>query len=495
VSVRVLLAAAPPAVALLLLLARVGPVWAAGAALLSGSAIAAIAFPAPPGAVAGAEREVLLTALEVVLIVLGGVWLSAIMGVSGAQRELAGWLGRMCRSPARSVLLIVLGITPFAESVTGFGVGVMVAVPLLRRLDFPPSRAAVLSLLGLVIVPWGALAPGTLVNARLSGVSFHDLGVESALLSLPVFLIAGAAALLIAVGGREAARTAPELVAVAGALWVGVLMVNLVVGTPLAGALGSLPAIAVALLLARVRDRARPVTTGATRRALLPYAVLIGSLLAARGLVALAGGEQAAGWWGRLIESPATALILTCLLAPALLGRPEAARPAVLGAAVRRWWPVAVTTLLFLVLGGLMAATAMSASLATAATGLGPGYLLLAPWIGGLGGFLTGSNTGANAMFAAAQADAARLLGDPALRLAAIQNVSASLTTMASPSRVALAVGLLPDREDAAPAGRPGAPIPDSPREATPVDKVLRPLLAVDAVILAVLSLVAIAIR
>ena len=492
---RALLAAVPPAVALLLLLARAGPMGAAGAALLSGSAIAALAFPTPVAVVAEVEGQVSLTALEVVLIVLGGIWLSVVMGASGAQRELAGWLSQMCRSPARSVLLIVLGITPFAESVTGFGVGVMVAVPLLRRLGFPPARAAVLSLLGLVIVPWGALGPGTLVNARLAGVSFHDLGVESALLSLPLFLIAGAAALQLAVGGREAARAAPELVVVAGALWAGVLVVNLVLGTPLAGALGSLPAIGVALLLARLRDRVRPAATGAVRRSLLPYALLIAWLLAARGVVALAGGEPAAGWWGGPIESPATALILTCLAAPALLRRPEAARPAVLRAAAGRWWPVAVTTTLFLLLGGLMSATGMSASLARAAADLGPGYLLLAPWIGGLGGFLTGSNTGANAMFAAAQADAARWLGDPVLRLAAVQNVSASLATMASPSRVALAIGLLPGREDAAPVERPGSSMPDAAAEAAPADQVLRQVLAVDAVILAVLGPIAVAIR
>jgi lactate permease len=67
------------------------------------------------------------------------------------------------------------------------------------------------------------------------------------------------------------------------------------------------------------------------------------------------------------------------------------------------------------------------------------GYLALAPWAGGISGYIAGSNTGGNAMLAAAQANAARQLGYPAIDLVAVQTLSASLLTMASAPRVALA--------------------------------------------------------
>jgi lactate permease len=85
----------------------------------------------------------------------------------------------------------------------------------------------------------------------------------------------------------------------------------------------------------------------------------------------------------------------------------------------------------------------MSAALASAAVSLGRPYVLLAPLVGGVGGFLTGSNSGANAMFAAAQAQAAQRLRYPVLWLVAGQNVSASVATMASGPRVQLAMSLL----------------------------------------------------
>lgn len=71
-----------------------------------------------------------------------------------------------------------------------------------------------------------------------------------------------------------------------------------------------------------------------------------------------------------------------------------------------------------------------------------PGYNHPADWIRNhvrrndrMSGFVTGSNSGANAMFAGLQAQTAVTLGAPALPVAASQNVSASLLTMASPAR------------------------------------------------------------
>lgn len=158
-----------------------------------------------------------------------------------------------------------------------------------------------------------------------------------------------------------------------------------------------------------------------------------------------------------------------------------------------------------------MTASGMSSALARAAGQLGPGYLPLAPWIGGLGGFVTGSNTGANAMSAASQAAAAHTLGYDTLTLVALQNVSASLLTMASAGRIALVVSLLsrPVPPPAAPAPPPlpgvGAGAPDArvPVETSPVDAapspepvnpgpVFRTVLAADVAVLSTLSLCAV---
>ena len=49
--------------------------------------------------------------------------------------------------------MMVHGVVPFLESVTGFGVAVIVCLPLLITLGFTPFRAACLALLGLSANP------------------------------------------------------------------------------------------------------------------------------------------------------------------------------------------------------------------------------------------------------------------------------------------------------------------------------------------------------
>lgn len=435
---QAVLAVTPLVVACVLLGAGVGAVRAALASVVAAVLIAVLAFPVPAAAAWSTVGSLGPTTLEVLVILLGGVVLSEVLSRSGAQHQIGRWVQRCCADPGRAVLLVVLGITPFAESVTGFGIGVVVAVPLLRHIGLAPTKAAVLGLLGLVIVPWGALAPGTLVAAQLGGVGFDELGVRSAILSGVVFGVIGAAALVVARGWRRAVNHLPDLVVIAGVLWAAVWAANVALGTPLAGVIGGLAGTAAALGLSRVRDRVSLRLDAATGRALRPYGLLVVGLLAGSLAVRGLGGE---GAW-QLVASPATWLVLTCLIAPWLValdgtGVRDAAR-----AGLSRWRPIAIASALFLALGGVLTATGMSAALADAASGLGPVYVALVPVVGGLGGFIAGSNTGANAMFAASQAQAAHALGASSLQVLAAQNVSASLLTMAAPPRVALAASL-----------------------------------------------------
>ncbi|MDH2389641.1 L-lactate permease [Streptomyces sp. HNM0663] len=432
------LATLPILVTLGLLAARVKALYAALAALVTAAVLTALAFRTPLGELAGSGLHMLPTAVELAAILFGGILLSELMSRTGAQRRLGDWIGGACRTPGRAVLLVLLGVTPFAESLTGFGIGVIVAIPLLRQLGLPPAKAAVVGLLGLVTVPWGSLAPGSLVAAQLGGVGFQELGVYSALLSAPVFAICAAAALAVAYGVRGALSLAADWLLAVGTLWTVVWAVNAFVGVPLAGVLGGLAVIAVLLLASRAQDGPRQAAEPIART-LAPYGFLVAGLLAGRAALAAASVEE--GWWA-VLAGPAGWLLLTVALTPRLLG----ARDSVLGAAVRetlgRWWLVTVTTVVFLALGTLLTASGMSRAIAEAAAGLGPAYLVLAPWIGAAGGFLAGSNTGANAMFAASQGATAQVLGYPAVQLVAVQNVSAALASGAAVARVVLAAQL-----------------------------------------------------
>ena len=445
-GVHALLAAVPVLVAALLLLRGMAPQWASLAALIAG-VICLLAFPTPASRLVRGETTALTTAVEVDLIVLGGLLLYEVGRRAGAHEGLGRWFAGLSGDPIRSALVMVLGVTPFVESMTGFGVGAIFAFPLLLVLGFPSRRAATLAVLGFVTVPWGGLAVGTLVAARLTGLSFESVGVASAVLSLPVYVVVGAAAMLVAAGLRDSARRLPELMLLSVALWVGVWLANAFLSPSLGGAAGSLLAIAVGLLLIRVRER-RPLPRVSLElaRGALPYGLLLGLLVASRVVSSgLRLGENAT----LVVTSAAIWLIVASVLSGIVLGMQPSGFLGALHDAALRWWRVALTTLAFLCLGGLKVAAGMSAALAGAAVSLGRPYVLLVPLVGGVGGFLTGSNSGANAMFAAAQAHAAERLRYPVLWMVAGQNVSASLATMASGPRIQLAMSLLgPDDRD-----------------------------------------------
>lgn len=387
--------------------------------------------------------QIMPTLLEVVAILLGGVLLSQLLTTVGAQGRIAGWIGRVnAGSPDRAALLMVLGVTPFAESVTGFGMGAVVATPLLLRLGFGATKSIILALLGLFLTTWGALAPGTLVAAALGGVDVADLAVRSGLLALWPILVAAVATLLIVNGRRISPLLLVEAVVLALLEWATLATANLLIGPALAGAIAGL--VATLLMLGRLRLAGTSLAMDAeTARSLLPYGILV------VGLLGCTLGVRALGLTGpfTLLTHGSVWLGITCLSTGLLFRLPrDQALPSLLKA-VRSWWRVAVATGCFLAFGALFTAAGMSSTLATALAGLGSGYLLLAPVLGGLSGFVAGSNAGANAMFSASQAQTAAAVGASTLQVVAVQNLTSGVLTIAAPSRVALAVTMSPQAQ------------------------------------------------
>ncbi len=175
-----------------------------------------------------------------------------------------------------------------------------------------------------------------------------------------------------------------------------------------------------------------------TPRALLPYGVLVIGLLVTSTL----NRVLTLGVVGRILGSPAVWLLITGSLAIGMLRIRRGRVPELVRDSAKRGIPVAVTTAVFLLLGGLMAASGTSVYLADAASRLGAVYLFFIPLVGAVGGYITGSNSGASAMFSASTAQAAVAIGVDPLTAVASQNVGASAAVMASPPRVALALSV-----------------------------------------------------
>ena len=404
----------------------------------------AIGFPLPAAKAAQAVVAWLPVLVEVLLIVGGGLLLSEVLRTAGAQKALAQWVMGRTGQGVGAVLLVVHGVTPFAESLTGFGIGITIGIPLLAHCGLPARKVAVIGLLGLCAVPWGSMGPGTLIAATMAGLPLDALGIASAAVSvIPMVLVGVVAAWMVSAPGQRAGAVLQGVLSgMLLALAIGVC--NWLAGTAAAGALGALVVTVLWLWWGRRAALATEVPPAALGplgwRALAAYGVLLAGVLVAGWVVRRL--QLPPAW--HLLASPALWLfVATAYFAKGL--------PAVAGLqrVWRSWQQVAPVTGLFIVLGVVMAVSGMAAQLARALAQGGDWYVFAAPFVGALGGFVTGSNTGANAMFAATQAEIAQALGVAVLPFMAVHNVSAALLLMASPGKIEMACQLAPPEAQA----------------------------------------------
>jgi lactate permease len=393
-----------------------------------------LAFPVPVESIIPAMLRWAPILAEVLLIVGGGLLLSEVLHQAGGQAALANWIRARAGHGVGAVLLVVHGITPFAESLTGFGIGVTIGIPLLAHFGLPARKVAVIGLLGLCAVPWGSMGPGTLIAATMAQVPFHDLGVASAALSLIPFVVTGVVAAWLASPPGERPAAALQGLLSGILLTVTVLVANALFGTAPAGALGALAVIALHLLKGNAGAQTVALDP-AGRRALWSYTLLLGGVLAAGALVHAIGLPEQ---W-RYLASPALWLFVAAVWFSRGLPSSQVRQRAWCS-----WTKVAPVTGLFIGLGILMAVSGMAAYLAHALAQAGPAYLAAAPFVGAMGGFITGSNSGANAMFATTQGEIARALGVEVLGFIAVHNVAAAFLLMGSPGKIEMAIQLSP---------------------------------------------------
>lgn len=401
------------------------------AAVAAGLAGAYLWSGAGSGALRGALGEGASTSAQVLYVLFGGLLLYNLLSAGGAVDEVSGFLGSAEPDGVPLAVLVVVGVGPFFESVTGFGVAVVISAPILLAAGFSPLRAAVLAGWGQCAVPWGALGVGTVIGADLSGLTFGELSDASALLSLPLFVVFALSASALAGGATGLRRRWPEAVALGLAAGLGTLATSLFLVPELSGAVGGLCATALFLVL-RLR---RVSGLRVPRRSLAPYGLLL-ALLAAVSAGPVAGRLESLG---PVVSGPGTPLVASGAFAAALLGLGFEESGQALRGTFSQWLPTAGAVLTFVVAGQVISVSGAAAVLASGADSLGPLYPLVAPVFGALGGALAGSNAASNALFMPFQVETARSLGEPVGLTAAVQNVAGSQASLLAPQRVVLA--------------------------------------------------------
>jgi lactate permease len=445
-----LAAVLPLAVVVALLASRRATLVQAGAAGLAvAAAVIAFSRPADAGAFLAAEAlRGAWTAWQAVSVVLASLFFFHALGPAQAAAE-----ARAAPSlTQREAFFACFLVGPFAESATGFGVGVLFTAHALARAGTPPRVGVALALFSQLLVPWGALAVGTNLAQAFSGLPIERIGTLSAWIiaavlacALPPFW-----ALARRAGAHVTARGAAEDV-----LWVALVAAALV-AVNAAGAVDVAGVAAAGFALA-LHWASHSRGSGAVRMrelaAAAPYVALAAVLLATR----LLPDVRAALRSHLVVEpfegGPSFPLLYhpSVVIAAVALATAHPARgwSEVLRAAGRAARAPVLATLTFVVLAQLLAAAGLAGALGRAVQGaLGRAAPLAAPALAALGGALTGSNVASNAMILPVQLAVASGAGLAPDWIAGIQNGIGSGFTLFSPSRVALGLAAVGERDE-----------------------------------------------
>ena len=461
---------------LVILVLMLGPRWSAalagsvGMGVALAVAVAAFAFPAHANpaltlgeALVGIGAEAGFTALTILWIIGPALGIHQLQMRTGAAEVLRSALVSLAPDPRILALLVAWFFVLFMEGAAGFGASVALAAPFLVAAGFPPVSAVTITLVGHVVgVSFGAIGTPIVPQVAATGLD----GLELARATGPYHSLLGWAPLVIMVAmvtrstpGGASLRIWGWTALAAACFLIPYTIIWAWVGPELPTVGGALFGGVVFVFLLRWLGRTPPPESDVPRephgaidvaRAAAPYLTLVGLVLATRLLPPLRDFLQGVGIDWELHQAFRGAIqpfyhpgsmLLASFLAGAWLQR--AGGRMVFGAivdATRRLVPVGVALVAMLLLSRIMVHAGMTTTLAVAAAeaagGVWPG---LAPFVGVLGTFVTGSATASNILFTDFQQETAVYLDLPVAGIVGAQGFGAAVGNMICPHNVVAA--------------------------------------------------------
>lgn len=455
----------------------VGYKWSAARAGAAGYlwvlCLAVLFFGANPKLLAYAHTKALLLTIDVLMIVWTAFLLYRVTDEAGAIKTIGEALPHLTNDKGMQIIVIGWVFASFLQGVGGFGVPVAVTAPMLVGLGFSP----------LVAVVSGSVGHAWAVTFGSMGSSFQALIAST---NLPDYMLAPYAAIFLGIAGIAGGFMVAYICGGWKALrrlYGVVIIIGLVMGFAhycvavtrlwnIASFVGGIAGLVVAFPLAR-RFRGEQTDNGvlnwkALAVALLGYLVLIIVILIVQvfppvkqilskvvlsvefpeistssGILGNAPFVTPAGSGRNIVLFRHTGMVLlyTSILAYVIYrwagcySRGSAQR--IINGTLSSVLSSSVSITSMVTMAVIMEHTGMTDILARGmASGVGVLFPLVSPWIGGLGAFITGSNTNSNVVFAGLQMQTALLLKLNVAIILAGQTAGGALASAIAPTKI-----------------------------------------------------------
>jgi len=440
--------------------------WATPATWLAGSLLAWGFWGFGPEKLWGASLEGAAFALwPILLVIVAAIFTYKLAELTGALTTIKTMLSGITSDRRIQVLILAWGFGGFLEAVAGYGTAVAIPASILAILGFNPVFAAVVSLIANTVpTAFGAVGIPVSTLAALTGLEPAKLSLAVGLQLTPFIVLIPFALVVLVGGGFKALKGVMGVTLTAGlAFALPQLAAAAFLGPELPALLGSVCSLGATILYTLVfhKDTRTPpvagqpsVTLAEGLKAWLPYLLVLAFVLVASKLVHpvyaflnqfhtavtfFDGGHPVDFKW---LSTPGVLILVAATLGALVQG----ARPATIAKTLGKTaWSLNksfVTVISILALAKVLDYSGMIGTLAGVLVSVtGPLYPVIAPLIGALGTFVTGSDTSSNVLFGKLQMTVAQQTGLNAYWLAAANTAGATAGKMISPQSIAVATG------------------------------------------------------
>jgi lactate permease len=435
-----------------------------------------------------AQVNALILTADVAIVIWAALLLYYVVDRAGALAVISEALSGLTSDKLIQVLLLGWVFASFLQGVGGFGVPVAIVAPLLIGLGVSEVRAVVIPALGHSwAVTFGSLAASFIMLINATGLPGENLAPAAGIMLGILCYIMGLMCAHALDGWRGVRRAVPYVIVVSTAMSAGQYLAATnglwtigAISGGLAGLVASVTWIRLAGRSVEAGQRAQvidpplpadPESEGearprpSIRLAFTSYVILIALALALRGIVPV---KDFLGRWAVSIDIPATTtsrdwtvareedagfgipahpgivILYSCAIAYGLYRHaglyPPGAAQDILRQSGRRAFKAGVGVFMMVAIAATMERAGMIEVLADGMSKAVPGglYAFIAPVIGALGAFVTGSNVNSNAVFSMLQLNTARLLGLSIYAILGAQTAAAAVISVMSPAKVAV---------------------------------------------------------
>ena len=360
------------------------------------------------------------------------------------------------------VLILAWGFGGFLEAVAGYGTAVAIPASILASLGFNPLFAAVICLLANTVpTAFGALGIPVTTLATVTGLEVVHLSYVTSIQLAGFIVLIPFLLVILTEKSIKALKGVVGITLISGiTLAVPQIFIAKYLGADLPALVASICSMACTILMAKAMNKEKVETKedkiGLKEGVLawLPYILLCGLILIASPLVPsinsllakassnihIYTGDATSTTAFSWINTPGMMILIATFIAGLIQKLKFTYMLDVLKRTVIQLKTSFITIMSIVAISKIMSHSGMTSSISFGLCAItGSFYPLIAPLLGAIGTFVTGSDTSANILFGALQTEAAKSLSIDPYWIAAANTAGATAGKMISPQSIAIA--------------------------------------------------------